>query len=367
MGGRAGETCSVPVPLPMPRTPRSPPPPPPPPSPPPPPPPARPPAGSSTTAGQRTSCLTTAAQRWAVRLHGAKAHQACCWGRGVEEQGARVCGRQRGVRRQPRNSVHRMTVKRRWCCQHRHLYTRCTPRPVPPATLACRVCLQEALRFAERLAMLCERHCTALQDFTGARAGRGMCTQQSVRVLLLSYLGPQAGYVGTHLHGMHRPCSTQAAQWAAPLARRPARPVTPLPPPPPPPVCPALPGERKPPLAIDVGCAVGGATFELARAFPHVLGIDYSQTFVNTANVSSGARPPCGGPALCCPRSLLRLMDAQEGVAGISGGGARSTAVQDGGALGGGTAWVSAAPRSPPCPGGLTLPLLCQAPSPPLP
>ncbi|PSC67344.1 4-mercaptohistidine N1-C-terminal domain [Micractinium conductrix] len=68
---------------------------------------------------------------------------------------------------------------------------------------------KEALRFAERLAMLCERHCTALQDFTG---------------------------------------------------------------------------ERKPPLAIDVGCAVGGATFELARAFPHVLGIDYSQTFVNTAN-----------------------------------------------------------------------------------
>lgn len=36
---------------------------------------------------------------------------------------------------------------------------------------------------------------------------------------------------------------------------------------------------------MDVGCAVGGASFELARAFPHVLGIDFSQHFVNAANV----------------------------------------------------------------------------------
>ena len=39
---------------------------------------------------------------------------------------------------------------------------------------------------------------------------------------------------------------------------------------------------------MDIGCAVGGASFELARAFPHVLGIDFSQHFVNAANVSEG-------------------------------------------------------------------------------
>lgn len=44
-------------------------------------------------------------------------------------------------------------------------------------------------------------------------------------------------------------------------------------------------GERGDPLAVDIGCAVGGASFELARSFPHVLGIDYSQHFVNAANV----------------------------------------------------------------------------------
>jgi hypothetical protein len=40
-----------------------------------------------------------------------------------------------------------------------------------------------------------------------------------------------------------------------------------------------------------VGCAVGGASFHLARAFPHVLGLDYSQHFVAAANV----RPGLGG------------------------------------------------------------------------
>ena len=34
--------------------------------------------------------------------------------------------------------------------------------PLPP---------QEALRFTEQLALLAERHCAALQDFTGRRAG----------------------------------------------------------------------------------------------------------------------------------------------------------------------------------------------------
>ncbi|GFR46879.1 hypothetical protein Agub_g8520 [Astrephomene gubernaculifera] len=67
---------------------------------------------------------------------------------------------------------------------------------------------KDALMFTARLAQLCERHCAALQDFTG---------------------------------------------------------------------------EREEPVAVDVGCAVGGASFELARAFPHVLGIDYSKHFVEAA------------------------------------------------------------------------------------
>jgi 2-polyprenyl-3-methyl-5-hydroxy-6-metoxy-1,4-benzoquinol methylase len=44
-------------------------------------------------------------------------------------------------------------------------------------------------------------------------------------------------------------------------------------------------GERGETLALDIGCAVGGATFELARSFSHVLGIDYSQSFVDAAQV----------------------------------------------------------------------------------
>ena len=44
-------------------------------------------------------------------------------------------------------------------------------------------------------------------------------------------------------------------------------------------------GEREEPTAMDLGCAVGGASFELARAFPHVLGIDYSHAFVDAAKV----------------------------------------------------------------------------------
>lgn len=46
-------------------------------------------------------------------------------------------------------------------------------------------------------------------------------------------------------------------------------------------------GERGDWVALDLGCAVGGASFELARAFPHVLGIDYSKHFVEAAEVSA--------------------------------------------------------------------------------
>lgn len=69
---------------------------------------------------------------------------------------------------------------------------------------------RQAVNFCNELALLCERHCLALRDFTG---------------------------------------------------------------------------ERGPPKALDMGCAVGGATFALARAFPLVLGIDYSSYFVQAAKV----------------------------------------------------------------------------------
>ena len=44
-------------------------------------------------------------------------------------------------------------------------------------------------------------------------------------------------------------------------------------------------GEGGETLALDVGCAVGGATFELARCFQNALGIDYSHAFVDAAKV----------------------------------------------------------------------------------
>lgn len=36
--------------------------------------------------------------------------------------------------------------------------------------------------------------------------------------------------------------------------------------------------------ALDVGCAVGGASFELSKRFHEVVGIDFSQHFINAAN-----------------------------------------------------------------------------------
>ena len=44
-------------------------------------------------------------------------------------------------------------------------------------------------------------------------------------------------------------------------------------------------GEREDPIALDIGCAVGGATFELTKCgFKDVLGIDYSRAFVRAAD-----------------------------------------------------------------------------------
>jgi len=41
----------------------------------------------------------------------------------------------------------------------------------------------------------------------------------------------------------------------------------------------------KPQRALDIGCGVGRATFELARMFNEVVGIDYSKSFIETCNV----------------------------------------------------------------------------------
>ncbi len=45
--------------------------------------------------------------------------------------------------------------------------------------------------------------------------------------------------------------------------------------------------------ALDVGCAVGRASFELARLFGEVIGIDYSHAFINAATslLKSGEHP----------------------------------------------------------------------------
>lgn len=44
-------------------------------------------------------------------------------------------------------------------------------------------------------------------------------------------------------------------------------------------------GSNQEGMALDVGCAVGGASFELARHFREVVGIDYSRAFVQTAKL----------------------------------------------------------------------------------
>lgn len=36
--------------------------------------------------------------------------------------------------------------------------------------------------------------------------------------------------------------------------------------------------------ALDIGCAVGGASFELARHFDSVVGVDFSSAFIKAAN-----------------------------------------------------------------------------------
>ena len=39
-----------------------------------------------------------------------------------------------------------------------------------------------------------------------------------------------------------------------------------------------------PSIALDIGCSVGRSTFELAKRFNQVVGIDFSHVFIDAAN-----------------------------------------------------------------------------------
>jgi putative 4-mercaptohistidine N1-methyltranferase len=87
--------------------------------------------------------------------------------------------------------------------------------------------------------------------------------------------------------------------------------------------------------ALDLGCAVGGSSFVLAEVFQDVLGIDYSQRFIDAANtLASGGSiayerldeggittPMVAGPPTLSPGVRLRFEqgDAMELSAELSG------------------------------------------------
>ena len=48
-------------------------------------------------------------------------------------------------------------------------------------------------------------------------------------------------------------------------------------------------GELEQPLALVLGCGVGGTAMALAQAFPHVLAIDSSQRSIDAAKVGRRA------------------------------------------------------------------------------
>jgi putative 4-mercaptohistidine N1-methyltranferase len=50
-------------------------------------------------------------------------------------------------------------------------------------------------------------------------------------------------------------------------------------------LCAGFMGRRKKGRALEVGCAVGRATFELAREFSHVTGLDFSDRFIRIARL----------------------------------------------------------------------------------
>ncbi len=49
-------------------------------------------------------------------------------------------------------------------------------------------------------------------------------------------------------------------------------------------VCIDISGAQLKGKALDIGCSVGGSSFSLANHFNHVVGIDFSQHFVDAAN-----------------------------------------------------------------------------------
>lgn len=188
--------------------------------------------------------------------------QGGCW-----VPGAAACWRAAGARR-------------RHACQAPAVpCTRAHAHPAPGSWL------QDALRFTEELALLCERHCPSLRDFTGEQRAEGACAALAARMPgpCLAHLGPTlpegggpyACRTGLPMHVLARAPCCQAA-------RPPA-------------------GEAGEATALDVGCAVGGASFALARAFPHVLGIDFSQHFVDAANVSCGCTREGGSTSAVVP------------------------------------------------------------------
>ena len=65
--------------------------------------------------------------------------------------------------------------------------------------------------------------------------------------------------------------------------------------------------------ALDLGCAVGGASFELAKTFSEVLGIDFSARFIEAANIlkDHGAMTYAFGVEGDLTRSLEAAVDAE--------------------------------------------------------
>lgn len=66
-------------------------------------------------------------------------------------------------------------------------------------------------------------------------------------------------------------------------------------------------GEQGPVTALDLGCAVGGSSFALARAFQQVVGVDSSAHFIKSAQVSmwSVHRPILPPHALRIPQTRM--------------------------------------------------------------
>jgi len=151
--------------------------------------------------------------------------------------------------------------------------------------------LQSALGFPAHCATLCERYCEATTDFTGAWWGSGGCDALACKEAAAGWPSPlwHPALPRLRTQSCERvrtpvPPVLQEQLSLAPaliLTRDPAQP-SPFQPTPSTTLCE---GERGGTLALDVGCAVGGATFELSRAFTDVIGVDFSHGFIEAAQV----------------------------------------------------------------------------------